>query len=256
MDSAENQPARTLPSGVWRSPTAWIIAVVLLAALLFVVFLATQEKVPSHAGRSAEAWLRDVFGSSRWAFTNSGAVQREAIDAFQHMGTNGISFLVEALGRDDTFWNRIALKLHPKFPAALRQQLPEPIGADALKGAASLVLLTVRDSQPERTFQQLVELVESPHPPTRERAWFVTSYYPLRYRRLDIEPYAPQFRRALGDTNYWIRVYAVVTLQHAGLAGPEMIPALSPALTSGDPTLSNSVQDVIRRLEKLPPREP
>jgi hypothetical protein len=256
MDSAENQPARTLPSGARRFPTVWIFAVVLLAALLFVVFLTTQERVPSHSGRSAEAWLRDVFGSSRLAFANPGAVQREAIDAFRHMGTNGISFLVEALGRDDTFWNRLALKLHPKFPAALRQQLPEPIPTDALKGAASLVLLTVRDSQPEKTFQQLVELVESRHPPTRERAWFVVSHYPLRYRRLHLESYAPQFRRALGDTNYWIRVYAVVTLQHAGMAGPELISALSPALTSGDPTLSNSVQSVIQQLEKLPPREP
>lgn len=256
MDSAENQPARTLPSGVRRSPTAWIFAVVLLAALLFVVFWATQESVPSHAGRSAEAWLRDVFGSSRLASANPGAAQREAIDAFRQMGTNGISFLVEALGRDDTFWNRIALKLHPKLPAALRQQLPEPIRADTLKSAASLVLLNVRNPQPEITFPNLVELLGSSDPRTRLFAWGVVSHYPLRYRTLDLEPYAPQFRRALGDTNYWIRVYAVNTLQHANLAGPEMIAALSPALISGDPTLSNAIRNVIRQLEKLPPREP
>lgn len=256
MDSAENQPARTLPSGVRRSPTAWIIAVVLLAALLCVVFLATQERVPSHAGRSAEVWLRDVFGPRRLASANPGASQREAIDAFRHMGTNGISFLVEALGRDDTFWNRIALKLHPKLPAALRQQLPEPIRADTLKNAASLVLGNIPDPQPEKTFPQLVEMLESPYPLTRARAWGVVSVYSLQYQMLSLEPYAPQFRRALGDTNYWIRLHAVVTLRHANLAGPEMIPALSPALTSGDPILSNSVHGVIQRLEKLPPREP
>ena len=256
MDSAENQPARTLPSRVWCSPTVWIFAVVLLAALLFVVFLATQERVPSHAGRSAEAWLRDIFGPQRLASANPGAVQREAIDAFRDMGTNGISFLVEALGRDDTFWNRLALKLHPKLPAVLKQQLPEPIRADTLKNAASLVLLNVRNPQPEIIFPNLVELLGSSDPRTRLFAWGVVSHYPLRYRTLDLEPYAPQFRRALGDTNYWIRVYAVNTLQYANLAGPEMIPALSPALTSGDPTLSNAVQNVIRQLEELPPREP
>jgi hypothetical protein len=256
MDSAENQSARTFPSGVWRSPTAWIFAVVLLAALLFVVLSATQESVPSHAGRSAEAWLRDVFGPRRLAAANPGAVQREALDAFRHMDTNGINFLVEALERDDTFWNRLALKLHPKLPAAIRQQLPEPIRADTLKSAASLVLLNVRNPQPEMTFPNLVELLGSSNPRTRLFAWGVVSHYPLRYRTLDIEPYAPQFRRALGDTNYWIRVYAANTLQYANLAGPEMIPALSPALTSGDPTLSNAVHSVIRQLEKLPPREP
>lgn len=256
MDSAENQPARTLPSGARRSPAVWIFAVVLLAALLFVIFLATQERVPSHAGRSAEAWLRDVFGPRRLAAANPRLSQREAIDAFRHMGTNGISFLVEALGRDDTFWNRLALKLHPKLPAALRQQLPEPIRADTLKSAASLVLLNVRNPQPEMTFPNLVGLLSSSNPRTRLFAWGVVSHYPLRYRTLGLEPYAPQFRRALGDTNYWIRVHAVATLQYANLAGPEMIPALSPALTSGDPTLSNSVQRVIQQLEKLPPREP
>jgi hypothetical protein len=256
MDKAEIQPARTLPSGVWRLPAVWIFAVVLLAALLFVVVLATQERVPSHAGRSAEAWLRDIFGPQRLAAANPRHSQREAIDAFRHMGTNGISFLVETLGREDTFWNRLALKLHPKLPAALRQRLPEPIRADTLKNAASLVLLNASNPHPEAAFSRMVELLESSNPLTQGHAWGVVSQYPLRYPTLDLEPYAPQFRRALGDTNYWTRVYAVNTLQHAGLAGPEMIPALSPALTSGDPTLSNAVQNVIRRLEKLPPREP
>ncbi len=255
MDSVENQPARTLPSGVWRSPAVWIFAVVLLAALLFVVFLATQERVPSHAGRSAEAWLRDIFGPQRLASANPGAVQREAIDAFRDMGTNGISFLVEALGRDDTFWNRLALKLHPKLPAVLKQQLPEPIRADTRKGAASLVLRNISDPQPEKTFQRLVEMLGSSNTITRERAWSLVPGYSTRYRTLNIEPYEPHFRQALGDTNYWIRVRAIITLRDAGLAGSEMIPALRPALTSGDPILSNSVQSVIRQLEKLPPRE-
>lgn len=256
MDSAENQPAPASPNGNRRVPAVWIFAVVLLAALLFVVFLATQEKVPSHAGRSADDWLRDVFGPRRLAAANPGAVQREAIDAFRHMGTNGIGFLVEALGRDDTFWNRLALKLHAKLPPVLRQRLPEPIRANTLKNAASLVLRNISDPQPEKTFQRLVEMLGSSNTITRERAWSLVPGYSTRYRTLNIEPYEPQFRQALDDTNYWIRVRAIITLRDANLAGPEMIPALIPVLTNGDPTLSNLVQSVIQQLEKLPPREP
>lgn len=256
MDSMENQPARRLPSRVWRLPAVWIFAVVLLAVLLFVVLLATQERMPSHAGRPAEAWLLAVFNPEEWTFTNDDVSQRPIIDAFRHMGTNGISFLVNTLERKDTAWNRMAQKLHPKLPAVIRQRLPEPVKADTLVSAAALLLSNMTETQPNEILPLLVELLDSPHPRTRQIAWVIVRDYSIRHGALKNEAHELQLRAALGNRNPWIRLHAVVIMIEANLAGPKMIPALSPALTSGDLTLSNSVQSVIRQLEKLPPREP
>lgn len=255
MDSAENQPV-ALQAGVRRAATIWTLALVGFAALLLVILSTTGEKVPSHAGRSAEAWLLAVFNPEEWAFTNDDVSQRPIIDAFRHMGTNGISFLVNTLERKDTAWNRMAQKLHPKLPAAIRQRLPEPVKADTLVSAAALLLSNMTETQPNEILPLLVELLDSPRPRTRQIAWVIVRDYSIRHGALKNEAHELQLRAALGDRNPWIRLYAVVIMIEANLAGPEMIPALSPALTSGDPTLSNSVQNVIRQLEKLPPREP
>jgi hypothetical protein len=255
MDSAENQPV-ALQAGVRRAATIWTLALVGFAALLLVILSTTGEKVPSHAGRSAEAWLLAVFNPEEWTFTNDDVSQRPIIDAFRHMGTNGISFLVNTLERKDTAWNRMAQKLHPKLPAAIRQRLPEPVKADTLVSAAALLLSNMTETQPNEILPLLVELLDSPRPRTRQIAWVIVRDYSIRHGVLKNEVHELQLRAALGDRNPWIRLYAVVIMIEANLAGPEMIPALSPALTSGDPTLSNSVQSVIQRLEKLPPREP
>jgi hypothetical protein len=255
MDSAENQPARTLPGGARRFPTVWIFVVAVLAASLFVVFLATQERAPSHAGRSAELWLRDIFSAQTMASTNIWRSQQAAIEAFQQMEPDGIPFLTEALRRRNSVWNRAALAIHPNLPNGIRKHVPEPANMDILAGAASLVLMHTIDPQPDRAFPQLVQLLGSSDPNRRRTAWALVSRYAESYKSLDLAPHELHFRSALGDTNGWIRVHAVLTMLQGDMADSAMIPALSPALTSGDPNLSNVVEYLVRQLETLPAKE-
>src|SRR5712671_6071289 len=143
-------------------------AVVLLLALLW---MAQRSAAPSHAGRSAESWLRGVFGTGSTA--NS---QRAAIAAFREMGASGIAFLIETLDRRDSPMNRLYRRLYPKLPAAIRRRLDEPVEADALADAASFVLLNVRDDTPERTLPRLVQLLAAENPQTRLHAASVVQH--------------------------------------------------------------------------------
>lgn len=219
--------------------------------LLLVVMMAAREDAPSHQGRSAEYWLREVFSPRSLNAPNPGAAQREAIEAFQQMGTNGVRFLVSGLEREDSAWNQIRLRFHPRLPDGIKQRIPEPVSADSLKSAAALVLLNVRDPQPDKTLARLVELLKSRDAQTRALAASFLPHYSLNYRTLDFSQYNAQMRSALGDTNYWIRIYAALTMLRTGTADSDMIFALSPGLTSGNITMSNSLVSVIEQLKKL-----
>jgi hypothetical protein len=261
MDAAETKPAPTLPNRARRTATLWILAIVVLGLLLFV----TKERAPSHAGRSAESWLRDVVFSITFPpnptaspiqvrdFIQHGqTLQKEAIEAFDQMGPAGVQFLVEALEHQNSRWYPIALALHSRLPNPIKRHVPEPVNRVYLAGAASTVLMNLNDTEPEATFRQLVALLESPNPNTRWNSWVLVFRYSEKYKPLNLTSYETQFRSALGDTNGWIRAHAVLTMLQGGMADSEMIPALSPALASGDSNLSNMVEVLIRLLEKLP----
>jgi len=264
MDEAEPKAAPSARVEVRRSTKLWLLAFVLLGLFLLFIMTATKEQGPSHSGRPAEEWLREV-GQTIIAASNRTVLQSQikdsfqrkkaSVEAFQQMGPPGVQFLVEALGRQNSRWNRIALDLHPSLPDFVRRYVPEPVNRVVLPGAASTVLVNLKDTEPVATFGRLVALLESPSPNTRLNASVLIWRYTEKYESLDLPHYAPQFRSALDDANYWIRVNAVLTMHRGKMADAGMIPALSPALTSGDSTLSNFVQIVIRKLEKLPAKD-
>ncbi|MBI3853706.1 MAG: hypothetical protein HY298_25965 [Verrucomicrobia bacterium] len=200
--------------------------------------------MPSYAGRSAESWLRDVFGS-----TTSRKSQTAAIAAFSEMGTNGVAFLVESLERRDGALSLLYRRLFTRLPPMLRQRLTAPVDTDSLANAASLVLLNVRDSAPERTFPRLVRLLSSDHSRTRLYAAGVVQHYALNYRQFDFAPFRAELVGALRDTNDWIRIEVVIALDALNLSGPKLLPALRAALTNSNPTIRNAAQATADRLE-------
>lgn len=235
MDLAENKPAPWARIRIRPSTRTWVLTLVALGLLLLVILLASPERMPSHAGRSAESWLRDVVFSIT-AGPDPTATPNQVRDF-------------------NSRWYPIALALHSRLPNPIKRYVPEPVNRLYLAGAASTVLMNVNDTEPEATSRRLVTLLESPNLNTRWNSWVLVFRYSERYKPLDLTSYETQFRSGLEDTNGWIRAHAVLTMLQGGMADSEMIPALSPALTSGDPNLSNMVEYLVRQLEKLPAKE-
>ncbi len=190
----------------------WIVGVVLLTAAAVLSGILPRERIPSYGGRSATDWLRDVFGSQN--ATGQGA----AIDAFREMGAHGTVFLVGALGYHETLPRAIYRRIYVSVPALIRRGWHSPESQDTLANAASLVLMNVRDADPQRTFPNLVRLLASPHPRTRLYAAGVVEIYALNYRELDLAPYRSQFMAASHDTNIWIQRHMDGVLTAAHLA--------------------------------------
>lgn len=235
-----------------RLALLWAVAGVLtIVALLLWLFLGGRS-IPCAGGHDAEYWLTHVFRSSIPRTTSTKVTtpsQLEAIKAFRKMGPAGVEYLVDALGRADSPWYKFKTNLYPRLPIAVGRHLSTPVPADLIASAASLVLINIRDEDPQKSFPRLVRLLSSNDPRTRLHAASVISSYAERYRSLDIARHEKALRRALHDSNYWIRVHAVVTLDVAGLAGPDMIRVLRPAATTDDANLDAAAVSLIHRME-------
>ena len=236
---AENNKTKRRLTFHWRIAAA---ATIVLAVL--VGWASSWSTGPSYGGRYGEAWLRDVFAPN-----GAGTSQTSAIAAFNQMGTNGIAFLVESLDRRETAWIRFYRVAYGKLPQSLRRRVRQPIPADTLANAASLVLLNVRDDSPEKSVPRLVRLLGAPNPRTRLYAAGVIQHYALNYSKFSFAPFRPELVRALADTNDWIRIDIALALENAKLGGPELLPAVKPALTNSDPVIRNAAQVITRQLE-------
>ena len=212
--------------------------------MIALVFVPTRSTMPSYGGRSAESWLRDVFSTA-----SSGNSQTAAIEAFREMGTNGIVFLVEALNRRDNTWDRFYQRVFAKLPPVLRQKMPRPVYASALASAAILVLFNVRDTAPEQTLPRLARLLSASNPRTRLDAASVLKHYDQNHPGLDIARFRSELIPVLNDENDWTRIEVATVLDTARLGGPELIPALKPALTNSSPLIRSAAQAIVDHLE-------
>lgn len=226
----------------------WASCATLVVALF--VFVLTLPRMPSYQGRSAEKWLRSVF-----SYSSTGTSQSLAIAAFRAMGTNGVKFLVKALDRPDTTLNQLYVQWFNKFPAALRQSLPEPVSADTLASAASLVLLNISDETPRKTFSQLMSLLDAKNPRTRLHVSSVVGQYIARYPEIDLTPYRPQLVRALGDTNDWMRFNIGASLLRFYKIFPELTDSFRPALTNANPDIRVAAAMVLSQLSAIKSNE-
>ncbi len=256
MDEAELKPAPSARVRIRPSAILWLLTAVLLGGLVLVLVSSHSTTVPTHAGRSADAWLLNYANSKFDNSTNAATTQQASVEAFRQMGTNGISFLIECLGRKDTPWARMALRFYPVLPTVVRQRISQPVAAESMSGTAFIALLHVSEEQPDEALPQVLSHLNSSNSRIRLSTWRLFPHLASFHPSVDFEPYEVQLQEALNDTSYWIRLYAVDTMLYLGKADSEMISALSPALRSGDVAISNSVQALIRRLEKLPPTEP
>ena len=165
------------------------------------------------------------------------------------MGTKGIAFLVEALDRRDHTIDRVYRRIYPKLPAAIGRRLGEPVTADTLADAASLLLLNVRDPAPERTLPRLMQLTTAENPRTRLYVATTLQHYSLNYPNLDFARFRLGLARILNDTNDWVRINVVLAMERARLGGPELDVALRPALTNSDGTIRRAAQATLDRIE-------
>lgn len=230
----------------------WAIAGVLAIGVLLLWLSLGTGSIPSAGGHDAEYWLAHVFRSSIPRTTSAkvtNSSQLEAIQAFRTMGPAGVEYLVDALGRSENPWYKFKTNLYPRLPIEVRKHLSTPVPADLLVSAASLMLINIRDEDPQKSFPRLVRLLSSNDPRTRLHAASLVSNYAERYRSLDIAQHEKALRRALHDSNYWIRVHAVVTLDVAGLAGPDMIRVLRPAATTDNAILDATAVNLIHQME-------
>ena len=201
--------------------------------------------MPSYAGRSAEDWLNVYHNRSG----STSAVA--AFDAFRQMGTNGVAFLVESLGRGDNVWSqRVYPSIFRHVPMVVAERLPEPGYPDALASTAQMVLaeLTVekRDSTPERTFTRLVKLLELRDDLRREWVAAVVGQYANTYPQLDLAPFRAELARALNDDYPGVRFLIADASPIAKLLGPALVESsLKPYLTNSEPGLRNAAQEFL-----------
>ena len=180
-------------------------------------------------------------------YTNSEA----AVAAFQQMGTNGITFLVESLGRGDNVWSRRwSPWIFTHAPMAVAQRLPEPHHADILAYTSQILLdqLTMerRDPTPERTFARLLKLFRLHDDYRREWVASIVWRYTETYPQLDLIPFRAELIRALNDDYLGVRIYIANSSPVAKLVGPELVrSSLTPYLTSSDPALRIPAEEVL-----------
>jgi len=221
-----------------------IVTPAALALILTLALLSVGPTMPSYAGRSAEAWLNIYHDRSGYT---------SAVEAFRQMGTNGIAFLVESLGRGDNVWSR---RLYPwifrHVPIVVAKRLPEPMYRDALASTAQMVLdvlsLEKRDPEPERTFARLVKFLELHDDFRREGVAAEVARYAEMYPRLDLTPFRPELVRALNDDYLGVRLFIADSSRIAKLLGPDHVRwSLTPYLTNSDPSLRVSAREVLFR---------
>jgi len=242
-----------------RRAARWLaILLVPLVFMAIMVWTAPRPMDVKYGGRSADAWLRDTFGPQ-----SSGATRAAAIDAFEHMGTNGMTFLVESLDVSQSLWTRVRLKIYWRSPPSVRKHLspPPPVGA-VLATASRLVLAGMRDSAPDHTAGQLARLLNSGNEVTRQNAAEVFEYYTSTYPAVNYGRFRPELVRALGDSNPQTTIRIVLAMHHAKLDGPELVPALLEATTNSnvniklaaDAALEDVLTECIGSLEHLVPK--
>ncbi len=110
--------------------------VALCAAVLFAAVIGLlvanhdSTPMPVYKGRTARDLLGDVLAAS-----NAGET-----DAFEHMGSNAVPFLVHELNRKNSHWERFARWLYPKLPSAVSSHLHMPLRQPTRWGAAAIAL--------------------------------------------------------------------------------------------------------------------
>jgi hypothetical protein len=222
----------------------WIVPIIGVIALVAVLSKTGRPTMPSYQGRSAESWLGAAFNMQ--ITTHS---QQAFFTAFQSMGTNGISFLLDSIDWKASFSEKAYASCYAKLPLTVQRRIPSPRYPKMLGAAANLVLLNVRDSAPERTLPRLVQLLSANDPQTRQMAAGLIQHYMSNYPRLDYSAFRPQLVQALNDTDDWTRILAAIALINAKLAGPEVVSALKSSLTNSQPDIRQAAQITLDRLE-------
>lgn len=218
---------------------SWWIALALAVVAVFIGLVLSRPRVPEYQGRSAKMWLGDVFCG------RPGNSQAAAIAAFRAMGTNGVTFLVEALDQREHPLNQIYRRAYGKLPLATQRWLPPPVDFDTLANSASLALLNIRDEAHGRTFPRLLRLLEAGNPRTRLHVAGVVQHYALNYPDLNLVEFKPELVRALRDTNDWVRIEIAATLIQARIDLPDLTNALTPSLTNSDSNIRDAARQTI-----------
>ncbi len=138
--------------------TAKIIAALFLVAIIGVpaalVFLPRRPANPVYADRPLSEWVGNwgvvelVPGSATLVRTNVTALD-----------LNAAPYLVSVLRRQDSPWAKRYMRDWPKLPLWLRQRLPLPTSADALRANAVTMLAGTGPGSPE-TIAALLEVAE------------------------------------------------------------------------------------------------
>jgi hypothetical protein len=224
-----------------------------LMALVVVAILTTgRSGGPSYAGRSADEWLRRLIHPAAGA--DPEGEFKSALSAFEQMGTNATSFLVETMQRQDSQFSSFYARLRTALPKGIGNQIPKPTLA-SMKASWAVTLLTrMDDPQPETTFRRLASALSTSNPGVRVIIAGAMSEYVKKYPKLDVIFHRPVIVATVGDTNadfpnLLAKRLLVETLHKAGLEGPELRPTFQPLLTNSDPWVRRLAQDALIKLQ-------
>lgn len=229
----------------FRRPVLIGLGIVLAAGLATLLVWQPPQPLkggPVYANRTAEAWLADIFPARP-----EGRSQSAAIDAFRHMGQDGVVFLVDSLDwkRQSGWGHRTLFRL---LPYRWRDTFPEPMIADTMANAASLVLSNVEDTDPETTARRLVDYLSARNPRTRVFASRFLSHYALNYKWVDFSKFVPAFSAALNDSEAMVRIHVVAASMDAGLDIPGRLEALAPSLSAANKHERQAAEALSKRL--------
>ena len=140
----------TIEPSSWRFRIA-ALAIVVLVALVLLALSLRKAPTPSGLvvrGKPIEQWV-DVMLRNSW----------EAVDAIREAGTNAAPFLREPLARPTTVANTLYVKLWPRLPSRIQQELPQPVLA---REARMNTVATLRDV-PELAKYMIADLLPRLH---------------------------------------------------------------------------------------------
>jgi hypothetical protein len=231
----------------WLSVRRWLATVtIVIAAGIIGLMVAEHEDEPSYAGRSADVWLRDLAHAPAGADLESEF--KSASSAFEQMGTNGVSFLLKSIQRQDSAMAELYYRVFKSLPNSIRRQLPRPAEATVQGNYAAELLCRILNPDPEGTFPSLVKTLSSNSPESRFYAARTIREYVKKYPRLEVARYRTDIVRSLIDTNVVVRLFLVDAFAEVGLSGPELLAALQPALTNSQFAIRTYAETILKKL--------
>ena len=178
---------------------------------------------PVYEGKTVGQWLA-VIARDR-IIEDEG----EAFDALKGAGPEVVPYLIDALKKEDSKFDKIYNGVLQKLPTRLRDSLPPFRDVNYMRMKAESLLQIVSPACKQAALPELLALLNSPQEDVRDSAAAT-----LREFGMDAKPAVPKLIEYLTNANWILRSAACEVLEAVGPEAKAAVPALVQLLQDDD----------------------